>query len=195
MASIKLETVLIRLEVIQKMDYFQSISPMTHHLDVKKVRKTLPALILALLILNLECVNAQTSPVTQIDFPVNGGNYNSIASINGLVSGTGIVNVTISIQRGADGKYWDGVLWRTDPFRLLTTVALPNWAYTSSVSWIDGSYTVNSRAGNSSGYIESPGATITFTYDTTDPTSTITVPADVSLELLQMQIQVSIQST
>ncbi|MCW4032686.1 MAG: hypothetical protein NWF08_04765, partial [Candidatus Bathyarchaeota archaeon] len=58
------------------MDYFLSISPMTHHLDVKKVRKILLALVLtSLLISNIASSTAQTDPVSQIDYPAEGDDF------------------------------------------------------------------------------------------------------------------------
>ena len=130
------------------------------------------------------------APSSTLGFPGAGGEYNGagwdagctaagLCGTYGDSSGAGVVEVEVSIRQGS-GDYWDGSgftsgseVWND------ATLAAGDWSYAfdSSSFPADGDYTVRVRARDSVGNTEAPSS-VTFTFDATDPTGSLTAPAD-----------------
>ncbi|MBV9470441.1 MAG: hypothetical protein JOZ57_14480 [Abitibacteriaceae bacterium] len=101
--------------------------------------------------------------------------------------------VQVSIQRGSDGKYFDGEAWSATPTFFPATVAngtfvlpagvLPSNAAGQNVA--DSQYTLTAVATDNSG--QRASATITLTIDHTAPTIKITTPA-LAATVRQLQV-------
>ena len=93
------------------------------------------------------------------------------------------LTVSVSIQRGSDGKYFNGTSWSATPTFFPTTVdngvwvlpagVLPGGANGQPVG--DGKYTLTAVATDNNG--QRASAVVTLTLDHTAPTITITTPA------------------
>lgn len=121
----------------------------------------------------------QVLPTSQITSPTNGLNTDTLTQVRGTASDalTGISNVEITIRR-ADGLYWNGTTWVSSPFWLSVTSPGTTW-YHNWPALGNGTYTLQSRARDgANNYIELPTTSVTFTIDSTNPTSSITAPLD-----------------
>lgn len=118
--------------------------------------------------------NAPTSTITS---PVNNAKINALTGISGTSSDTGdsgVSKVEISIQGTSDNKYWDGDSWEAQQSWLVTS-GTTSWSYTYTPD-TDGTYVVISRATDIATNVEisGDGQTITFVYDTAEPSTTLT---------------------
>ncbi len=128
------------------------------------------------------------APSSSAAFPADAGSYtaaewNAGCPASGLCgtysdTGVGVVDVEVSIRRGA-GDYWDGSgftsateVWND------TTFSGGDWSYEldSADFPADGDYTVRLRARDDAGNTEATSSR-TFTYDATAPSSTTGFPA------------------
>jgi hypothetical protein len=122
-------------------------------------------------------------PDTTITAPTNGGYYNSLTNITGTATDnlSGVASVTITIYNSTDGTYWNGSAWAasstdlsangTTSWYYSDTGAFPTWATNKA-------YMVNSTATDNATNTESTPDSNSFTYDTNNPTATITAPVD-----------------
>ena len=125
-----------------------------------------------------------TAPSAAVDFPQAAEDYNAAGWDAGCATSglcgtysdatSGVAEVEVSVRRGT-GNYWDGTgfssaseVWND------ATIAAGDWEYAldSSDFPADGSYTVRVRATDVAGNTAAP-STLTFTYDTTAPQTTI----------------------
>ncbi|MBI5555033.1 MAG: Ig-like domain-containing protein, partial [Elusimicrobia bacterium] len=109
-------------------------------------------------------------PVSQIASPLNNTYANSLADVTGTASvlSGAISQVSVSLKRNSDNKYWDGDSWE-DIESWLTTTGTTGWVYHTGNIWSEGSsYLIRSRASTTT-QTETPTAGNTFTYDTTPP--------------------------
>jgi hypothetical protein len=125
------------------------------------------------------------APTSSITFPTNGGNYNT-AGWTGSITGSGsdatsgVASVAVTIQQQGTGNYWNG-----SSFGSATPVSL---AATGTTSWslsfaaanftTDGTYVVTSTATDSAGLVQTSAASNTFVVDKTNPTASLTFPAN-----------------
>lgn len=73
---------------------------------------------------------------------------------------SGVNRVEITIQRDSDGKYWDGATWVGSAVWLLAT-GTTNWLYAFTPA-VGESYTVQSRATDNAGNVETSYGTSSF---------------------------------
>ncbi|MDI6791472.1 MAG: Ig-like domain-containing protein, partial [bacterium] len=118
----------------------------------------------------------QVQPTSQITSPANGLNTGTLAQVRGTAGDalTGISNVQITIRR-ADGLYWNDATWVSGQFWLPVTSPGTTWYHTWPAIG-NGTYTLQSRATDGAGNIELPATSVTFTFDSANPTSSITAP-------------------
>ena len=131
------------------------------------------------------------APSSTIGFPAASGEYNVAGwnagcATSGLCgtysdgSGSGVDQVRVSVRRVSTGLYWNGASFSSAPEVLLNTgLAGGNWtrAFPASNFPADGDYTVSVFATDDVGNAETPSA-LTFHFDATDPTGSLTAPAD-----------------
>ncbi|HEC94347.1 MAG TPA: hypothetical protein ENI45_00085, partial [Thermoplasmatales archaeon] len=124
-----------------------------------------------------------TDPIVNITLPVDGAYYKAGSAIDSNITGTasdatsGVDHVNISIYNQTGGKYWTGTSWQTG-VAWLNTNGTTNWYNDSGLpTWSDNNtYVVTAVAVDAAG--NSATDTNTFTYDTTEPNSEITIPAN-----------------
>ena len=113
------------------------------------------------------------APSSTISGPANGAVINSASANPYTISGSATDNVAVSgIEVSTNG----GTTWNP-----ATCTGCPGADVTWTYSWTlpaDGTYTIRSRATDSSSNVETPGAGNTVTIDTTAPTITSTVPTN-----------------
>jgi hypothetical protein len=123
-----------------------------------------------------------TAPTNTITFPANGASYNSTrwssggCSSSNRICGTaadsnaGLSNVTVTVLRQSDGRYWNGSTWVTSSSSV-TATGTTSWYISFSTSALTNgtTYTVSARALDAAG--NSTTTTSVFTYDTTAPAS------------------------
>jgi len=125
------------------------------------------------------------APTSSISVPVTANSYNAMTSISGSANDphSGVTEVQVSIKRTSDNYYWDGTSTWVVSQTWLTVTGTNSWSYDASgVTWTSGNYTVISRAQDNASNTETPGAGITFTFDNTAPTSSVTSPAGSSFQ-------------
>ena len=84
---------------------------------------------------------------------------------------SGVALVEITVRRASDGRYYNGSTWLAAPSWLATSGTVA-WAYAFTPT-VDTTYTVNSRARDQCGNVQSQLGEATFTYDGTAPQSTV----------------------
>ena len=104
------------------------------------------------------------------------GYFNSstwLGYIAGLASdsASGVASVEITLRRASDGHYYNGSTWLPAPTWLATSGTV-SWAYAFTPN-VDTTYTVNSRARDQCGNIQSQLGEASFTYDGTAPQSSV----------------------
>jgi LmbE family N-acetylglucosaminyl deacetylase len=130
-----------------------------------------------------------TPPSSTVAFPAASGNYNAAAWTAGCAptgicgsasdSGTGVQRVEVSIRRVSTNRWWTGSGYTSTTERWFVATGTGSWNYVLASSTFPGagSYVVRVRATDNSGNVQSPSAT-TFVYDNTNPSSTVTFPAN-----------------
>jgi Bacterial Ig domain/Bacterial Ig-like domain/Chitobiase/beta-hexosaminidase C-terminal domain len=132
-----------------------------------------------------------SAPSSTIAFPAAGGEYNAagwnagyaVAGICGTYSdgsGSGVDQVQVSVRRVSTGLYWNGAEFSSATEVLLnTSLAAGDWARTFPASNFpaDDDYTIRVLATDAVGNGEAP-ASRTFSFDDTNPTGSLTAPAD-----------------
>ncbi|MBI4849134.1 MAG: Ig-like domain-containing protein, partial [Nitrospirae bacterium] len=112
-------------------------------------------------------------PASTITSPANGAALNSASANPFTVSGSATDNIAVSgIEVSTNG----GATWNA-----ATCTGCPGANVTWTYSWTlpaDGSYTIRSRATDSSSNVETPAAGNTVTIDRTAPTVSSTAPAN-----------------
>lgn len=109
---------------------------------------------------------------------------NELERIDGTASRTSpatVASVEVQIQRDSDNKYWDGNSWETgeqwDDASARDGAfdeSSENWRYTDEPDWANGvEYTVRARAVDNYGSEDTTPATATFTFDSTEPETTM----------------------
>lgn len=84
---------------------------------------------------------------------------------------SGLQAVDITVQRASDGLYFDGAVWAASPTWLLAT-GTTAWTYPFAPA--EGiTYTVQSRATDRAGNVQTALGTASFSYDGTPPSSTV----------------------
>ncbi len=121
-----------------------------------------------------------TAPSSAISQPTNGIPINTAPAIRGTAtdgSGSGVAEVRVSLRNTATGLYWDGVAWVSGE-QWLAAAGNTSWSYTGAPpAWADSvTYALRSRATDVAGKIETPGAEVRFTFDTTPPTVAVLSP-------------------
>ena len=93
------------------------------------------------------------------------------------IGGSEVSQVSVSLYDQATGLYWNGTRWGIDE-QWLAATGTAAWSYTGAQpAWSNANaYTVRSRAADSAGNTETPGAGLRFTYDTTPPAITVKAP-------------------
>ena len=85
----------------------------------------------------------------------------------------------LTIQRASDSWYWNGSDWQSAATTVPVTSGTTTWTYTFAKSHLTtgGSYSVFATATDDHSNI-STSSTVSWTYDTTAPTVSITYPVD-----------------
>ncbi len=98
---------------------------------------------------------------------------------------SGVAQVVVSLRAVASGLYWNGTAWdAAEQWLPAAGIAYPvvpgtiAWTYTGAApAWASGeSYAIRSRATDAAGNVETPGAGIVFTFDTTPPAVALIAP-------------------
>jgi hypothetical protein len=121
-----------------------------------------------------------TPPVSSIAAPLNGAKINTLAAISGSANdaGSGVSLVQVAIQKISAGQYWTGSAWGGSITWLGATGTL-SWSYNATgIGMTAGTYTVQSRATDAAGNVETPSSGFTFAFDSSAPVSSITLPAN-----------------
>ncbi len=126
-------------------------------------------------------------PAVSISSPVDTGHYSSFATyvstpFGGAASDggsvpTGISTVTLTLFDVTFSSYFNGTNWTGTTSSVAVQGAAANWSYNSTnLSFIDGhEYSLTALASDNA--TNSNTASVTFYYDTSKPTSTITFPS------------------
>jgi hypothetical protein len=129
-----------------------------------------------------------TEPTSGITFPADGATHNAAAYTAGCAGGTdevcgtatdpppdpsGVDAVEVSIQRSSDSKSWNGTTWVIVP-AWNDASGTTTWSYPlAAANLTDGvTYTVQSRATDVAGNVQTTPDSKSFTFDTTAPTVT-----------------------
>ena len=132
-----------------------------------------------------------TAPISTTAFPAASGEYNVAGwdagcATSGLCgtysdgSGSGVDQLQVSIRRVSTGLYWSGAAFSSASEVLLNAgLSAGSWtrAFPASSFPADGDYTISVFATDDVGNAETP-STRTFHVDATDPTGSLTAPAD-----------------
>lgn len=149
--------------------------------------------------LNVGTLSAPLSgtPVSGITKPFSGGKYKSLTMISGWANVTGatISKVEITIRRNIDAKFWTGSTWGTSTW--LLAGGTTSWSYNAAtVTWTSSNnYTVQSRATDSKSNVEVVTNGTTFLFDSSKPTSSISVPVNNSVQATLNAIKGSASDT
>ena len=135
------------------------------------------------------------SPVMTIVQPVLNAITNILSSITGTGSDdTTITSADITLQEQSSSLYFDGSTFTNVAQTWLsaaTSNAFLNWLYdTTTAPFTDGTYIIQSR-GTDDGTNTGLSSLISFLFDSTAPTSTITAPVDSSIVSSQTPLSVS----
>ena len=122
-------------------------------------------------------------PDSDIVLPTNGSFVKGTQTISGTATDDfpGIGKVELRIQRGSDSQYWNGGGWQADEIWVETTSSgseTSTFTYEMTGFQNGLTYTVDSKATDKANKAETTFDTITVTGDSTDPTASITYPAD-----------------
>jgi hypothetical protein len=134
---------------------------------------------------NTESVKTAESQVridlTDPESTIDGAGNNEViyaSTWDGNVSGTasdnlsGVEKVMLTIQRGSDSNYWNGVSWQGAEVQVEAT-GTTTWSYALGALPED-SYTITSRATDNAGNVENTYS-ITIVYDKTIPEVVLTI--------------------
>ncbi|MBI2931619.1 MAG: Ig-like domain repeat protein, partial [Planctomycetes bacterium] len=126
---------------------------------------------------NSELVADFTRDATPPDSAVTTSGALRAATYPGMIQGTAtdgagsVASVAVTVQRSSDTLYWTGAGWGA--LTWLTATGTTTWAYTFTPA--DGeTYAIQSSATDSAGNPETAFGGSSFTYDTTEPNSTVT---------------------
>jgi hypothetical protein len=118
-------------------------------------------------------------PTSMISNYTSGSHYSEVDYLNGSAQDdfSGSEGVEISIERVIDGRYWNGTAWQGMRY-WLSCNGEALWSYDSrTVEWVsEREYNVSARAKDVAGNLEFPSSSVTFVYDSTPPSVTITDP-------------------
>ncbi|PKN00279.1 MAG: hypothetical protein CVU78_01970 [Elusimicrobia bacterium HGW-Elusimicrobia-2] len=106
---------------------------------------------------------------------------NSVIKIAGTANdNVKVSSVTLWVERLSDNFVWTGAGWSGAGLWLpADNVYVSSWSYTTAVSWDDGiSYDIIAKAKDSNDNWSTVYDTVTFTYDISLPTSTVTYPVE-----------------
>ena len=114
-----------------------------------------------------------TLPVSVVNIEreyYNDGNWNDVSSISGTSSDStsGISTMEISLRRSNDLAYWSGLVWTLSE-TWLSPNQLTNWTYYFTDLDNTVSYTVQSRATDNAGNVQTTYGSDSFIYDITLP--------------------------
>jgi hypothetical protein len=112
---------------------------------------------------------------TWIGTPTDGSAHNPPPTFGGTAAtdpGFSLDRVEVQVQR-VGGQYWTGSGWGAETW--LTASGTGAWSYLLSFLSDDGDYRLRVRAWTTNPYAETTPAEVTFTYDTTPPTSTLLI--------------------
>jgi hypothetical protein len=118
------------------------------------------------------------APVSTVISPSDGSSKNALTLITGTSIDGGIVALTeISIERLSDNKFYNGTTFSpTSSTFLPVTSGTSDWSYTitSDKFTTNTQYRIKARGTDDAGNVEVPASSVTFIYDTSTPSSTIT---------------------
>ncbi|MFA7007455.1 MAG: hypothetical protein WC204_01230, partial [Elusimicrobiales bacterium] len=129
----------------------------------------------------------RTPPVAIATFPANGGVYSAGSwNIYGTASDNqGLDKLELCLKDTTGSKYWNGSFWEDDPgfdvwFSSQDLQNLPVKTadfYYSGINWQSSSYRLSARSRDDVGLWQSAITTVTFTIDTQNPASGVSLPA------------------
>ncbi|NCU28084.1 MAG: DUF1566 domain-containing protein [Candidatus Moranbacteria bacterium] len=122
------------------------------------------------------------TPVSTIISPSQNANIKNLTSISGTVTDAGTITLTeVSLKRLSDNKWWNGSSFASTTETFVSTTGTNSWLYNiSNDAWTTNtSYLIKVRSTDDGNNIETPGAGITFFYDETSPSVTITAICDI----------------
>src|SRR3989339_622377 len=121
------------------------------------------------------------APVSSVTNPATNSQFNSLFTISGTASDNAalVSDVKISVKNTDLGKWYaGGTDWTAGVETWLTVTGLNTWTKTLTNISGDGNFLIRGKATDQAGNVETPGAGVSFIYDTTNPLSTISVPAN-----------------
>ena len=129
------------------------------------------------------------TPSSTIVLPENNAYYTIGSSIDSNITGTvgdstsETSHVNITIYNSTTGKYWTGSTWQESVSWLNTTIITDEsktWYNNSGLPiWTNGTvYIINSTATDNAGNEQTTPDSNSFTYDTAQPSTNITLPVD-----------------
>ncbi|MFC2004749.1 LamG-like jellyroll fold domain-containing protein [Chloroflexota bacterium] len=152
---------------------FNSVSLGDGYYTVGLIEATAPTVASVTTPADSACYNASTMPTS----------FNGTAADDSGGVGLNANSTTFTLKRSSENKYWDGDSWETSATWLATTHDATSGNTTASWSdnitlptWPDGSYTVQAKATDKAGNTLT-GTSVSFIYDTTAPTVTLTTTA------------------
>ncbi len=119
------------------------------------------------------------APISEVTQPAYGAFLATAPALQGTAADgvSGLAAVSVSIRDAATGLYWTGAAW-TGGEQWLAAAGTAAWSYAGpQPAWADAiAYAIRSRASDVAGNQETPGPGVSFTFDATPPTVTVTAP-------------------
>jgi len=103
---------------------------------------------------------------TTIISPTANGYYNTMPTVNGTATGSGLTSVQVQVVRSSDGLYWNGSAW-TGSAVWLGATGVQAWSYVGLPALADGRYTLRARAVGVA--VDETPAEVVFTLDRIPP--------------------------
>ncbi|MFH1352429.1 MAG: right-handed parallel beta-helix repeat-containing protein, partial [bacterium] len=123
-----------------------------------------------------------TPPTVEIMKPTT-GYINGLSQIDGTANDNiAVSTVSVKVWNRQTNQYWKHTspAWLgSEEWNAVDNLWTSSWTYTSVPSWVDGSsYTVIAKSQDTAGNWSTVYSTVTFTMDTSSPTSAVTFPVE-----------------
>ncbi len=124
-----------------------------------------------------------TPPAVAVTYPVKSTTYgiNWTGTITGTASDatSGVASAAVAVENATTGKWWDGTSFGAGSQTFVAATGTTAWSLKFEATNLDSgdTYTVVGQATDKAGNVGT-SSTVTFTYDSSPPTVTVSYPAD-----------------
>lgn len=139
-----------------------------------------------------------TDPSVTCADPGNRATWNGASPIAGTAGDatSGVEAVEVSVRRDATGQYWGGAGFNQGTQTWLTGTGTTSWTRAADMTFTEGEdYTVHVRARDVAQNLSPVTGPLTFTYDVTDPNTTITTPPPATTDATDADIAFTCNDT